>query len=108
RKLVGLGPTLVIASPELLEEEHGAPYLSWELRGGHVCIDEGASWPQPSVRYVITEGEHSVALFPRLRIVRREPSYALWKVTGRIRKPLPGKGPCPLIAERQARQGPAR
>ncbi|HEU4706509.1 MAG TPA: hypothetical protein VFS64_04930 [Solirubrobacterales bacterium] len=108
RRIVGMGPTLIVASPQLLEEEHGGPYLSWELRGGHVCIEDLATWPQPSVRFVITEGEHSQAPFPGVRIVRRDPSYALWGMTGRVRKPLPGRGRCPLIAERQARQGPAR
>lgn len=90
RKLVGEGPTLVVASPQLLEEEHGIPYLAWELRGGRVCIrssDEGGKAP-PGVRFVIWD----------------EGGWALREVSD----PLPGKGPCPLVAERQARQGPAR
>ena len=36
---VGEGPTLVLASKQLLEDEHGVPYIAWELRGGRVCID---------------------------------------------------------------------
>jgi len=91
RKLVGEGPTLVLASPQLLEEEHGMPFLAWELRGGRVCIrstEEGEDVP-PGVRFLVTsEGG----------------DWALKKV----RDPLPGKSPCPLVAERQARQGPAR
>jgi hypothetical protein len=90
RKLVGEGPTLLVASPRLLGEEHGAPYLSWELRGGRVCIqssDEAGKLPA-GVRFVITEGG----------------DWALRKV----RHPVAGKTPCPLIAERQARQGPDR
>jgi hypothetical protein len=89
RKQVGEGPTLVYASPELLDDEHGAPFLSWELRGGRVCI-RSADQPKrlPGVRFVI----------------RDEDGWTLTKV----RHPLPGKSPCPLIAERQARQGPAR
>jgi len=89
RKQVGEGPTLVYASPELLEDEHGAPFLSWELRGGRVCI-RSTDEPKrlPGVRFVI----------------RDEDGWTLTKV----RHPLPGKSPCPLIAERQARQGPAR
>jgi hypothetical protein len=90
RKVVGEGPTLVIASPQLLSEEHGVPYLSWELRGGRVCIrstDEGGRLPA-GVRFVISE----------------DGDWALRKV----RRPVPGKSPCPLIAVRQARQGPAR
>ncbi|HET8566636.1 MAG TPA: hypothetical protein VFL77_09200 [Solirubrobacterales bacterium] len=90
RKLVGEGPTLVIASPQLLEEQHGAPYLSWELRGGRVCIqssDEAGKLPA-GVRFVVREdGDWTLA---------------------KVRHPTPGKTPCPLIAVRQARQGPAR
>jgi hypothetical protein len=90
RKLVGKGPTLVLASPQLLEEEHGAPFLAWELRGGRVCIrstDEAGKLPA-GVRYLIREGED-------------------WTLR-KVRRPVEGKSPCPLIAERQARQGPAR
>jgi hypothetical protein len=90
RKLVGEGPTLVVASPQLLEEEHGMPFLAWELRGGRVCIrssEEGGEVPK-GVRFLI----------------RDKGDWTLKKV----RDPLPGKSPCPLIAERQARQGPDR
>ena len=87
RKLVGEGPTLVLASPQLLEEEHGEPFLAWELRGGRVCIKsrEDPGVP-PGVRFVI----------------RDEDGWTLTKVKGS----RPGKSPCPLIAVRQARQGP--
>jgi hypothetical protein len=88
RKVVGEGPTLVLASPQLLEEEHGEPFLAWEMRGGRVCIQstEDAKVP-PGVRY----------------LVRDEDGWTLKKV-----RPRPGRSPCPLVAERQARQGPAR
>jgi hypothetical protein len=88
RKAVGEGPTLVLASPTLLEEEHGEPFLAWEMRGGRVCIKstEDPEVP-PGTRFVIGD----------------EDGWTLKKV-----KPLPGKSPCPLVAERQARQGPAR
>jgi hypothetical protein len=87
RKLVGEGPTLVLASPQLLEEEHGEPFLAWELRGGRVCVKstDDPTVP-PGVRFVI----------------RDEGGWTLTKV----RDPRPGKSPCPLIAVRQARQGP--
>jgi hypothetical protein len=91
RRLVGEGPTLVVASPQLLSEEHGSPFLSWELRGGRVCIqssEEADGTPPAGVRFVIREGDD-------------------WTLT-KVRQPAPGKTPCPLIAERQARQGPAR
>jgi len=91
RKLVGEGPTLVLASPQLLEEEHGMPFLAWELRGGRVCIrsSEDPGELPAGVRYVVNGegGEWSL----------RE-----------VQQPVPGKSPCPLVAERQARQGPAR
>jgi len=90
RKLVGEGPTLVVAPPQLLEEEHGAPFISWELRGGRVCIQSTAEAGKlPSgVRFVIED----------------EDGWTLRRVS----HPTGGKSPCPLIAERQARQGPAR
>jgi len=87
RKLVGEGPTVVYASPKLLEEEHGEPFLAWELRGGRVCI-KSTEEPEvpPGVRFAIwDEGD--------------------WTLK-RISDPDPGKSPCPLVAERQARQGP--
>ncbi|HEX5525819.1 MAG TPA: hypothetical protein VFX44_01330 [Solirubrobacterales bacterium] len=90
RKVVGEGPTLVVASPQLLSEEHGGPYLAWELRGGRVCIQSTAETGKlpAGVRFVIAEGD----------------DWTLRKVA----RPVPGKTPCPLIAVRQARQGPAR
>ena len=90
RKVVGEGPTLVVASPQLLEEEHGVPYLSWELRGGRVCIQSTAEAGRlpAGVRFVITEAGD-------------------WTLR-KVQHPAPGKTPCPLIAVRQARQGPAR
>jgi hypothetical protein len=90
RKLVGEGPTMVVASRQLLDEEHGAPFLNWELRGGRVCvraIDAGEGIP-PGLRFVIQQ---------------RNGDWTLTEV-----QPAPGKSPCPLIAVRQARQGPAR
>jgi hypothetical protein len=91
RKVVGEGPTLVVASPQLLSEQHGTPFLSWELRGGRVCIqssEEATGKPPAGVRFVIREGDD-------------------WTLT-KVRRPAPGETPCPLVAERQARQGPAR
>ena len=95
RKLVGAGPTLVLASPQLLDDEavrrqqedHGEPFLTWEMRGGRICIKstDDPSVP-PGVRFVIRDEGH-------------------WTLT-RVKDPPPGKSPCPLIAVRQARQGP--
>jgi hypothetical protein len=89
RQAVGGRPTLVLASPQLLEEEHGEPFLAWEMRGGRVCI-QSTDEPEvpPGVRFVVLE------------------DAAGWRL--KVSDPLPGKSPCPLVAERQARQGPAR
>ncbi len=58
RTQVGEGPTLVVASSQLLEEEHGAPFLNWEMRGGRVCIRSTAETGglPPGIRYVVLEG----------------------------------------------------
>ena len=103
---VGEGPTLVLASRQLLDEEQGAPYISWELRGGRVCIaaaEEAGDRPPQGVRYIVTESNHVGPPFVGLRRVRTTPSYVLWEVPG-----ARGHTPCPLIAVRQARQGAPR
>jgi hypothetical protein len=101
RAEVGGGPTLVLASQRLLADEHGTPYVAWEMRGGRVCIeaaDEAGSQPLPGVRYVVSESTQPP--FAHLHRQRSGGSYALWRVTN----PVPGRNPCPLIAVRQARQ----
>jgi hypothetical protein len=107
RPLVAAGSTLVLAPQALLAEQHGAPYISWELRGGRVCIeDEGevGAKPPPGVRFVVTEGGASEPPYPNLRLRRPAAPYVLWEETGRVAS----QSRCPLIAVRQARQGPAR
>jgi hypothetical protein len=107
RPLVNSAPTLVLAPHELLAEQHGTQYLAWELRGGRVCIEDedGADASPPAgVRFVIVEGSGAAPPFPGLRLRRFDDPYALWERTGPVR----GASPCPLIAVRQARQGPAR
>jgi len=106
RKVVGEGPTLVLASPTLLRDEQGSPFISWELRGGRVCIaaDGELDAPPAGVRYVVTRGGRGEAPFPGLRVAEVASPYVLWEVID----PAPGKTPCPLIGERQARQGEPR
>lgn len=104
RSVVGEGPTLVLASERLLQDEHGTPYIAWELRGGRVCIasaTDPGDRPPPGVRFVVTESEPSQPPFPGLRVKRIAPPYVLWEAI----TPSPGHIPCPLIAVRQARQG---
>jgi hypothetical protein len=107
RPLIAADSTLVIASDELLADQHGGPFISWELRGGRVCIvseGEVGDAPPPGVRFVITRGDPDSPPFPALRLHRAASPYVLWEAT----RPVRGQSPCPLIAERQARQGPAR
>jgi hypothetical protein len=107
RPLLAADSTLVLAPDRLFEEEHGVPYLAWELRGGRVCIESEADAggrPPPGVRYVVTESADGDPPFPGLTPARRAGPYLLWEREGT----LGGPSPCPLIAVRQARQGPAR
>jgi hypothetical protein len=107
RPLVAADSTVYVASKQLLADEQGTPYVAWELRGGRVCIETAAEAdgaPPPGVRFVVAAGEPGEPPFPGLRVRRVASPYVLWEVTG----PVEGKSPCPLIAVRQARQGPAR
>jgi hypothetical protein len=56
------------------------------------------------VRYVVTESGDRRPPFAGLRLRRDADPYLLWEST----HPPLGPGDCPLIAVRQARQGPAR
>jgi hypothetical protein len=107
RPLVASGSTLVLASDDLLANQHGVPYISWELRGGRVCIEaesEAGERPPGGVRFVVTRGAPGRPPYPGLRIRRVSSPYVLWEST----HPVGRHSPCPLIAVRQARQGPAR
>jgi hypothetical protein len=107
RSEVGEGPTLILASRHLLADEHGTPYISWELRGGRVCIEsdeEAGSHPPPGVRFVVAESAPGHPPLRGLRVKRIAPPYVLWERTASVR----GHSPCPLIAVRQARQGAPR
>jgi hypothetical protein len=107
RPLIAADSTLVLTSEDLLVDQHGSPFISWELRGGRVCISseaEAGDAPPPGVRFVVTRGTPAEPPFPALRVHRVASPYVLWESTRSVR----GQSPCPLIAERQARQGPAR
>jgi hypothetical protein len=106
RPLIAADSTLVLASDELLADEYGVPYISWELRGGRVCIAAEGELddPPPGVRFVVTRGAVVQPPFPGLRVRRIAPPYVLWESTRSVR----GQSPCPLIAVRQARQGAER
>lgn len=105
RPLISSASTLVLASDRLLDEEQGARYIAWELRGSRVCIDREttAGGPVPAgIRFVVTSDGSGRAPFHGLRLRERRSPYVLWERRG----PTGGPGPCPLIAVRQARQGP--
>jgi hypothetical protein len=107
RRLVASGSTLVLAPHELLADQHGVPYIAWELRGGRVCIEADSAAggaPPPGVGYVVVQGPPTHPPYPHLRVRRVAVPYVLWELTG----PPRGKSPCPLIAVRQARQGAPR
>ncbi len=107
RPLIAADSTLVLAPDQLLADQHGTPFISWELRGGRVCIEsesEAGERPPHGVRFVVSRGGPDSPPFSGLRVRRVASPYVLWEVSGSV-----GAGsPCPLIAERQARQGPAR
>jgi len=105
RPLVAADSALVLGSRELLDEQHGVPYLAWELRGGRVCIEpEGAARRPPprGVRFFIARASADGPPFRGLTLLRRAGPYLLWE-RGEV---AGGPSPCPLIAVRQARQGP--
>ena len=103
RPRIADGATVMLAPRSLLEDEHGVPYLAWELRGGRVCIEaEGppGGSPPAGVRYVIASRSQRPP-YRDLRPLRNADGYRLWTRSGRVA----GTSDCPLIAVRQARQG---
>jgi hypothetical protein len=105
RPLLATGSTLVLAPDKLFEDEQGARYIAWELRGGRVCIEPASAAggrPPTGVRFFVTEGSPPRAPFSQLKRLRLAGPYAVWERRGVVG----GPSPCPLIAVRQARQGP--
>jgi hypothetical protein len=105
RAKVDGAPTLLLAPPRLLEREHGLPYLTWEMRGGRVCIEpEGSAARRDArrVRFVVSGSPRPP--FAGLRRVEAAGPYFLWRRAGR----LVGPRACPYIGVRQGRQGAPR
>lgn len=103
RPLLATGSTLVLAPDQLLADEHGTPYIAWELRGGRVCIEPesaGGGRPPTGIRYFVTSVSPPRAPFSGLKRLRLADPYAVWERRGVVG----GPSPCPLIAVRQARQ----
>jgi hypothetical protein len=105
RPLFASDSVLVLAPDRLLADEHGTPYIAWELRGGRVCIEPASSAggrPPVGVRFFVTSGPGDRPPFRGLRLRRHAGPYLVWERPG----VLGGPSPCPLVAVRQARQGP--
>jgi hypothetical protein len=97
--------TLVLAPDQLLEEEQGARYIAWELRGGRVCIEpesEANPTAPAGIRFVVTSGSAGRPPFPGFELRGLAAPYLLWERRG----DAAGLGPCPVIAVRQARREP--
>ncbi|HKG36149.1 MAG TPA: hypothetical protein VKA89_06900 [Solirubrobacterales bacterium] len=108
RPMVDGAPTWVSAPEEMLADEHGVPFIAWELRGARVCIApqsrEGGP-PPTGVRYVITTDERRTRPpFQRTHVRKVAGAWWLWRVSGRVAS----RSDCPLIAVREARQGEDR
>jgi hypothetical protein len=110
--LTGLRPqiagasTLILAPDSLLRDQHGTPYLAWELRGGRVCIKAAGTPsdapPLAGVEFVISDSAGGqTPPYASLTLEQRAGPYLLW----RRATPARGPSPCPLIAVRSARQG---
>ena len=103
RPLLASSSTIVLAPEDLLANQHGTPYLAWELRGGRVCIapvSEGGGEVPHGARYILAPAG-SGAPYRGLRRVKSADSFLLWKRSRHVS----GPGNCPLIAVRSARQG---
>ncbi len=87
-------PTLVLADPERVEDEHARDFLGWEARGADpLCIEPapgGTGGPPPEgFRYVVTTEGQDEPPFENLSPRRAEGPYALWELRGAAR----GKAP---------------
>lgn len=105
RPLLARDSTLVLAPDKLLSDEQGERYIAWELRGGRVCIEPASAAggrPPSGIRFFITSGPPARAPFSQLTFRRQAGPYVVWERHGVVG----GPSPCPLIAVRQARQGP--
>ena len=92
RSKLGPGSTLVLAPTELLDDEHGLDYLTWELRGHRVCVEPDRGQPAPA------GGMNVITLAPD------DPPRPAGGYFNRSRDVPPGR--CPLISP-TARADPA-
>jgi hypothetical protein len=89
-------PTLVLADPEALADEHARDFLAWEARGGDpVCIEPApraaTSTPPPDgIRFVVTTTGETEPPFANLSPRHEELPYTLWERRGRVGGRAPG------------------
>jgi hypothetical protein len=89
-------PTLVLADPQALADEHARDFLAWEARGGDpVCIEPApraaTSTPPPDgIRFVVTTTGETEPPFANLSRRREELPYTLWERRGRLGGRAPG------------------
>jgi hypothetical protein len=83
-------PTLVLADPQALADEHARDFLAWEARGGEpVCIEPApraaTSTPPPDgIRFVVTTTGETEPPFAEISRRREELPYTLWGRRGRV------------------------
>lgn len=83
---LGDGSVYVTAPAELLDEQHGSDYLTWELRGNRICVGPEGSTPPAGISAELSVGfDDDGAVVP---------------VSGPVfRAQNAGKGPCPLVSD---------
>lgn len=91
-------PTLVLASPRELADEHARDFLAWEARGASpLCIEpagSSAARPPPAgIRFVIATDGREEPPFARLALEGRAGPYVLWKRRGRTDTRRAPEGP---------------
>jgi hypothetical protein len=83
---LGPGSTVVLAPPELLDDQHGTDYLLWELRGNRICVEplEGGVAEPPTAGSLVVVIDEAGAVVPEGAHLNRRGQ---------------APGPCPLIPD---------
>ena len=86
RERLGDRSVTVVAPAELLDEQHGRDYLTWELRGNRICIraDDDIAEPEGSTVLLVELDDGAVV------------PVAVHRNAGAA---LPAEEPCPLIPD---------
>ena len=86
RERLGDRSVTVVAPAELLDEQHGRDYLTWELRGNRICIQADDDMAEPEGSTVLRVELDDGAVVP----------VAVDRNAGAA---LPAEEPCPLIPD---------